>query len=234
MDPMRPACWLALTSIFVAAAARADCTPPFGAVGDVTYTIAPLDSACTLPVAPGAFVAAMNAEQWDGSAHCGECLLVHGPEASVVVKVTDQCKTCAAGELDLSDEAFDAIADPIVGRIALRWERVACPVDGDLELRFRGANPFFLSLQALDHREGIAAVEFLHPTQGWLAAARADFNLFRLSIGEQWELPLPVRLTGISGQQLVSSVNSFCDEVQATSVQFPICDPVFAGGFESP
>lgn len=40
---------------------------------------------------------------------------------SVTVKVTDLCDSCA-GDLNLSQEAFNAIADPRAGKIKIRYD----------------------------------------------------------------------------------------------------------------
>lgn len=53
---------------------------------------------------PGAdlMVAAMNREQYDNSAVCGECVDIVGPKGSVRVRIVDQCPDCDWGHLDLS------------------------------------------------------------------------------------------------------------------------------------
>src|SRR5689334_14417311 len=47
-------------------------------------------------------VAAMNREQYDNSAACGQCVDIVGPKGNVRVRIVDQCPDCDKGHLDLS------------------------------------------------------------------------------------------------------------------------------------
>src|SRR5690348_7403307 len=71
-------------------------------------------------------VAAMNAEQYAGSAVCGACARVDGPLGSVTVRIVDQCPECLRGHLDLSKQAFAKVADPALGRVDVSWQLVPC------------------------------------------------------------------------------------------------------------
>ncbi len=59
--------------------------------------------------------------------HCGECLAVTGPLGSTLVKVVNLCPSCIESDLDLSYAAMATIADPVLGRVPIQWERVECP-----------------------------------------------------------------------------------------------------------
>lgn len=44
---------------------------------------------------------------------------------SVVVKIVDRCEGCAKYDIDLTPVAYDQLADPGLGRMAVTWEFVA-------------------------------------------------------------------------------------------------------------
>jgi expansin (peptidoglycan-binding protein) len=75
--------------------------PPLGEVqqGIATYyDFASGDGACMFGPSPDDLdVAAMNAEQWDGSRVCGACARVTGPAGQVVVRIVDLCPECRTG-----------------------------------------------------------------------------------------------------------------------------------------
>jgi expansin (peptidoglycan-binding protein) len=49
--------------------------------------------------------------------HCTEFLFLAAGGKSVTVRVQDKCVTCAEFNLDMSPAAFNALADPLVGRL---------------------------------------------------------------------------------------------------------------------
>lgn len=99
--------------------------------GIITYYDATGAGACSFSPSPqNLMVAAMNAEQWDGSAVCGSYVEVNGPQGSIVVRIVDLCPECKSGHLDLSREAFAVIANPIDGRVAVTWRSVSPELSG--------------------------------------------------------------------------------------------------------
>jgi expansin (peptidoglycan-binding protein) len=89
--------------------------------GEGTYYGATGEGACSFDASSNRMVAAMNHTDYAGSAACGEYVTVTGPKGTITVRITDECPECAAGDIDLSGEAFALIAD--------RWP-VACPSPG--------------------------------------------------------------------------------------------------------
>src|SRR5690349_20325765 len=99
--------------------------------GIITYYDATGAGACSFPATPNDLdVAALNAEEWAGSAMCGGCVRVDGPLGSVTVRIVDLCPECKRGHLDLSREAFAKVANPVDGRVAVKWQLVSCAVNG--------------------------------------------------------------------------------------------------------
>jgi len=94
--------------------------------GEGTWYATDGRGACGFPASPSDLnVAAMNQAQYS-KAICGECVLVTGPHGSVKVRIVDLCTGCARGDLDLSKQAFGAIAPLSAGRVAITWYVVPC------------------------------------------------------------------------------------------------------------
>jgi expansin len=94
--------------------------------GEGTYTKLDGTSACGNLKAGEVLVTALNKPQYQKS-WCGKCVRVKGPKGEVTVRITDLCPSCKMGDLDLSEQAFQQIADPVAGRVAITWELVTCP-----------------------------------------------------------------------------------------------------------
>jgi expansin (peptidoglycan-binding protein) len=94
--------------------------------GQATYYSADGTGACGFPATTNLFVAAMNGTQYK-KADCGRCVAVTGPKGSTVVRIVDLCPGCKNGGLDLSTQAFSAIANLSAGRVAITWHFVTCP-----------------------------------------------------------------------------------------------------------
>lgn len=213
------------------AAVIAACPAPFRGAGDATYYPADGAGACSYPADPSdPFVVALNNPQWQSAAHCGECLKVTGPLGSVVVRVVDKCPECFPGDVDLHPTAFDQIANRAQGRVAVRWERVDCPVSGNIAMRVKdGSNPWWLALIPDFHRQGIAAMSVVidgvaQPMQ------RMDYNAFVYSSGVELGFPLQLNLTGSSGETFTETLASL-DGYQTMAHQFSPCDRLFEHGF---
>jgi len=82
---------------------------------------------CSLPVVSGDYMhCALNNFDYDGSNACGACIEVIGAKGSVILKVVDRCPECASGDVDMTEQAFDMIADVIDGRVPISWKFVPC------------------------------------------------------------------------------------------------------------
>lgn len=213
--------------------AAPSCPAAFAGSGDATFYDTGFVGACILSPAPNEHVAAINGAQWEGSAHCGECLRVTGPRGTTVVRIVDKCPECPAGDIDLSPDAFDAIANRIDGRVSASWERVACPVSGEVAVQFaQGSSPFFVDFQVQNHRYGVASVAFVTPG-GQTPIPRVDDNHFTFASGIA--PPVTLRITATTGQVLEQTFDSVDGSSSPRSVgaQFATCtDSFYRDGFE--
>jgi expansin (peptidoglycan-binding protein) len=224
------------TACLASGAATAACPPVFQASGDATYYSASGSGACSYPAdTSDPLIAAINEPQWNGSAHCGECLQVTGPLGSVRVRIVDECPGCAAGDLDLHPTAFAQIANIVDGRVPISWTRVDCPETGNVITRVsEGSNPFYIGLVADHHRVGVADMSILVGST-WQSMARQDYNRFVFTGGGEVDPPFQVRITSTVGESLDETVSSLnAGTVSDAGQQFAGCtDVIFANGFES-
>jgi len=86
------------------------------------------DGNCSLPVAADEFMhCALNTIDYQNSNACGACIEVTGSLGKTIVKVVDRCPECKPGDVDLTQQAFSKIANPIDGRVPITWKFVPCP-----------------------------------------------------------------------------------------------------------
>lgn len=193
---------------------------------------------CGFDVAPDRMVTAVADPDWAGSLHCGRCLEVWGPEATIVVRVVDRCPECPTGHLDLSAEAFDLIAEPAQGIVPVAFRSVPCPVGGPLSIRQQeGSNPWWLSLQVRDHRHAVASVELReNGASTWQPMPRASYNYFVATSASGFAFPLDLRLTDVHGGVVVETdliTAAVPGQVTSGTTQFPACSGIFVDGFET-
>jgi expansin (peptidoglycan-binding protein) len=169
--------------------------------GEATYYDATGAGACSFAPGPDALeVAALNAEQYAGSALCGACAEVHGPSGSVRVRLVDLCPGCKRGDLDLSREAFARVAPLEAGRVPVRWRLVTCEVEGPLRYHFKeGSNPWWSALQVRNHRLPISELAWWKDG-AWVPLERRDYNYF-VQEADVGGGPVRVRVTAQDGQR---------------------------------
>lgn len=202
------------------------CPAPWAGHGEATFYAVEGVTACAIAPHTG-LTAAISDEDYDGSIHCGECLEVAGPERSVIVRITDRCPACANGGVDLSPQAFNAIADPEQGRVDISWRRVACPLSGPLAFRFQGSNPSYLKLQVLNHRYGIATVDLVDADSGnRVSMQRSSDNHFVLSPTDSVDGGMRFRITATTGESLVQNIAEIDNSGRtAGTSNFSTCTP---------
>jgi expansin (peptidoglycan-binding protein) len=191
--------------------------------GIATYYAATGAGNCGFDPSPNDLdVAAMNAEQYAGSAVCGSCVRVVGPKGEVTVRIVDQCPECKKGHLDLSKEAFAKIADVSAGRVDISWTVVACNVSGPVQYHFKdGSSQYWTAIQIRNHKLPITKLE-LKKNGAWTEIQRADYNYFVDASGAGTG-PVNVRITGQGGATLEDTLAGgvVADTTVSGAKQFP-------------
>lgn len=178
--------------------------------GQATFYGANGDGHCSFGPSPGdRMVVAMNQADYANAAACGEYLSVTGPKGQVMVRVTDECPECRSGDLDLSAEAFARIADPVAGRVPIRWNVVAGEVSGALSFHYKeGSSVYWVAIQVRNARLPVTRLE-IQP-QGasqWTEVGRTSYNYFvyPMTIASG---PLRVRVTALGGATVEQTLPS--------------------------
>jgi expansin (peptidoglycan-binding protein) len=203
------------------------CTDSFaGFSGDGTYYAADGTGNCSFDASPDdLMVAAMNKPDYGDAQWCGGCVEVTGPKGTVKVRIVDSCPGCAHGDLDLSPQAFDMIADHAAGRVPITWHETECAVTGPIAYHFKdGANAYWTAIQI---RNSIYAVSKLEAMKNgaWTEIPRLDYNYFVDASG-LGAGPYQLRVTSQRGTHLVDSGIALGDNVTRTGAsQFPDCGP---------
>lgn len=193
--------------------------------GEATYyDFADGSGNCGFPATPDDLrVGAMNHVDYAGSAVCGSCVRIDGPDGSVDVRIVDQCPECPAGDIDLSPEAFALIAPLEAGRVPISWQTIECPVTGPVVYHFKdGSNPYWTAVQIRNHRHAIARFE-VQQEGAWVDVPRLDYNYFVRDSG-MGEGPLSLRITDVLGNVLEDAGIPLLDDADAAGAgQFPAC-----------
>lgn len=206
-----------------------------GIDGVATYYNANGGGNCSFDPSADLMVTAVAAPDWAGSAQCGRCLEVWGPEGRVVVRVVDQCPECPTNHLDLSAQAFDLIADPLQGIVPISFRTVPCSVTGNVVIKQKdGVNVWWFAVQIRNHRYAIASVELRQTgSVSWQNMARQDYNYFLLTSGTGLLFPAELRITDVHQHQIVETVTSVVPNSETPGTnQFLLCDGLFIDGFE--
>lgn len=179
---------------------------------------------CSLPVDAGDTLhCALNTLDYDNSNACGASIKVSGPKGSVVLKVVDRCPECAEGDVDMTEEAFEQIADVIDGRVDIEWEFVSSSEiesPGTIKVNFKsGSSEFWTAIQFRDIEHAISDMEYKDTNGSWIAVNRELFNFFIEPNGIP--SPMDLRVTSILGEilifeQIVLDLNNDFD----TNLQF--------------
>jgi expansin (peptidoglycan-binding protein) len=147
-------------------------------------------------------VAAMNIGQYENSAVCGSCVEIEGPKGNLRVRIVDSCPDCPTrGHLDLSREAFAKIANPIDGRVNVRWRMVTCDVQGPIRYHLKdGSSQWWTAIQVRNHRVPVTKLEYWK-NGAWVNVKRESYNYFVEPAG-MGTGPIKVRVTASDGQTL--------------------------------
>ncbi|SEL80893.1 Por secretion system C-terminal sorting domain-containing protein [Aquimarina amphilecti] len=161
---------------------------------------------CSLPVAVGDYLhCALNNFDYDGSDSCGACIEVTGAKGSVIVNVVDRCPECASGDVDMTIEAFEMIADVVDGRVPISWKFVPCETilaNETIKINFKeGSSEFWTAIQFRNINHAISKMEYQLPDNTWKNTNRELFNFFIETSGIP--SPMNLRVTSILGEVLI-------------------------------
>jgi expansin (peptidoglycan-binding protein) len=174
--------------------------------GIATYYYATGNGACLFGEAPGdLMVAAMNAEEYDNAAWCGAYVHVTGPNGAVTVRIVDLCPGCDAGHLDLSEQAFAAIAPLHLGVVPITWQVISPALSGPIAYHFKdGSNQWWTAVQIRNHRNPIASLEYWNGS-AWVSVPRTSYNFFVQTTPGMGPGPYSFRVTDIYGNSLTDN-----------------------------
>lgn len=192
--------------------------------GEATWYYADGSGACSFDPSPeDLMVAAMNEDQWDGSAYCGAYITVSGPLGEVTVRIVDLCLGCSYGDIDLSEQAFSQIANLSSGRVPVSWQVVSPELNGPIAYHFRdGSDQWWTAVQIRNHRNPVASLEFLGDDGEWVNVPRTYYNYFVQFQPGMGVGPFTFRVADIYGNMLVDSdIPLLEDTTIEGSAQFP-------------
>lgn len=205
--------------------ASAACTSEPEHSGEGTfYTFADGSGNCSFDATPNdLMVGAMNATDYADSAVCGACVHIVGPNGEVTVRTVDQCPECAKGDIDLSPEAFELIAERSAGRVPIRWTYVACAGSSPIVYHFKqGSNQWWTAVQIRNTRYRVAKLEY-EQSGDFIAVPRESYNYFVEANG-MGPGPYTFRVTDVYGSTVVERGVVFkeASDVMGTQ-QFEVC-----------
>ena len=201
------------------------CEEPTEHSGEGTYYDADGSGNCSFDPSGDRMIAAINEVDYAGSAPCGACAEVEGPDGVITVRIVDRCPGCAPGDLDLSVEAFEMIAVKEEGRVDISWHFVPCAVEGPLRYRFKeGSSQWWTAVQIRNHRHAIASLEYSQDGgESFIPIARETYNYFVAPEGMGAE-PVSLRVTDVYGQVVVDDGVLIGDAVEVSgAANTPAC-----------
>ncbi|KAJ7128324.1 RlpA-like double-psi beta-barrel-protein domain-containing protein-containing protein [Mycena epipterygia] len=77
--------------------------------------------ACGNSIQNSDFSVALSSVNYDNGAHCGQDITVTFQGKSITVKVEDLCPGCASNGIDLTEGAFESLANKDIGVIDVTW-----------------------------------------------------------------------------------------------------------------
>lgn len=169
-------------------------------------------------------IGAMNDADYAGSAACGACVRLKGPNGEITIRIVDRCPECPQGDIDLSPDAFSKIADLSAGRVPISWHYTGCDVGGPIRYHWKeGSNQWWTAVQIRGHRYPIASVEYKADDGSYRSVARESYNYFVEPNG-MGPGPYTLRVTDVYGQALEDTGVAFVEAGDSTGAsQFPVC-----------
>ncbi len=175
--------------------------------GIATYYDADGTGACSFDPSPNdLMVAAMNADDYNNAAVCGEFVQVSGPKGTIMIRIVDLCPECKSGHLDLSQHAFAQIADLQLGIVSITWQVVSPTLSGPIAYHFKdGSNQWWTAVQIRNHRNPIAKLEYRSSGGQWVSMPRTSYNYFVQTNPGMGPGPYTFRVTDHYGNTLIDT-----------------------------
>ncbi len=193
--------------------------------GEATYYYATGAGACMFDSSgTDTMVGAMNPVDYAGSEICGASVSVTGPNGTILIRIVDLCAGCQAGDIDLSPQAFEQIADTTLGRVPITWFVTASPVTGPILYHFMAqSSQFWTAVQIRNHRYPILRIDYLSSRGSWTRISRTSYNYFVVP-GGLGKGPYSFRVTDIYGHVLIDSSVALTPGGDVPGhAQFPYC-----------
>ena len=159
------------------------------------------------------YYGAMNDADYGTAEVCGACVEVSAGGRSVVVQIVDECPFegneawCWAGSnhIDLSQAAFQQLADLNVGVVDISWRYVPCEVNGNLQYAFKdGSSIYWTGILIRNSAVPIVRVEVTNASGYWKSLSRTDYNYW-LDESGFGEGPYSIRVTDANGSTAVEA-----------------------------
>lgn len=194
--------------------------------GEGTFydSIAGTDSGnCSIFIPANDFMyCALNTIDYNNSNACGGYIEVFGPKGSVVLQVVDRCPECKEGDVDMTEQAFAIIDEPINGRIPITWKFIESPKEENIAIKFKeGSSKYHVEVQLSQIRYPITTLEYLD-NGTWVTMERRLYNFFVEPKGI--ESPMDLRVTSVTGDQLIFEDINLVIGSQDTVKQFTQVD----------
>ncbi|GAA3298046.1 hypothetical protein GCM10020218_084700 [Dactylosporangium vinaceum] len=190
------------TAVLVAQTSGAACAAVVqSSSGQATYYAADGGGNCSFDKVAEPLVVALGNAEYQSGAACGGYLDVKGPKGSVRVKITDRCPECAAGHIDLSQQAFARIGTISDGIIKVSYTQVASPsVPGPVSVRVKeGSSQYWLALRFDNTGNPLSTAE-IQVGSSWKPLSRTDYNYWIAESGAG-KGPFTIRTTDTAGRR---------------------------------
>ncbi|HUY51075.1 MAG TPA: expansin EXLX1 family cellulose-binding protein [Streptosporangiaceae bacterium] len=182
----------------------------------VFYDPGAATGSCSLgPFPATGWYASLPPRAYASGVACGSYLEVRGPSGTVRAEVVDSCADCRTETIDLSRAAFERIADPRSGTVAVSyWPAADPPLRGPLVLRVStAAGPRSLAIQVINHGNRLTSVEVAAGSGNRWQRLAADPDGYwtglsgtgQAGAGRAGGRRIRVRITDVMGHQVVVS-----------------------------